>query len=61
MRWELSKEMLDVLLLIQDNCHKCDTCNGCPLADLDDFYLCKLGNRDGGVPAYWKLEGLEVE
>ena len=60
-KWALNKKMLDVLRLIQENCKSCDTCAGCPLADLDDFYLCKLGNRDGGVPEYWNLEELEAE
>lgn len=60
-RLRITPEMFNMLRLIQENCQRCDTCAGCPLADLDDFYLCKLGNRDGGVPAYWNLEDLEVE
>mgnify|MGYP006874622879 CR=1 FL=1 len=59
-RWILNKEMLDVLRLIRENCKSYDTCAGCPLADLDDFHLCKLGNQ-GGVPEYWNLEELEAE
>lgn len=60
-KWKITPHMFNMLRRIQENCKSCDTCAGCPLANLDDFYLCRLGNRDGGVPEYWDLEELEVE
>lgn len=62
-RWVVTKDMLNVLLLIRSNCQMCSNCEWCPLYFSEEYkgltaYSCRIGGAIN--PEDWELSGLEV-